>query len=333
MKKAISLLEDNPSVQRRYVEIIFESLRNLGYNCEFVKSFEEFDVKRKDDVIVVCISHLNVLRAYIKGYKNIIYWVQGSSPDESFIRNHSYIRKAVISLIEYTALKISRMVFMVSSSMLSFYNNKYHTSFNKKTFIMPCYNSEIDANSFYKQAKYENNTFCYVGGLALWQCFPETVKLYKKIEDSLQNTKLYVFTGEKDLAENILDENDVRNYEVRYVSPSELNEEISKYKFGFILREESPINYVATPTKLSNYLAAGLIPIVTSAVGFFKETLADLKHTVVLSNICDEDPVVKFCEKKINADMVNKEYDTFFKKYYCTEKYVVEISQKIEQLF
>lgn len=40
-----------------------------------------------------------------------------------------------------------------------------------------------------------------------------------------------------------------------------MSEALADVKFGFVLRNDVPVNRVATPTKLSSYLSAGVIPV------------------------------------------------------------------------
>ena len=331
VKSAFSIREDKMAVQEFYVIIIFYALESLGYNCKFYNSVEESLVESKDS-IYVSISHYYSLRMYLKGYRKQIYWIQGTSPDESFIRNHSYIRKFIISCIEYFAISKAKYVFMVSESMLKHYQKKYHKDYSFKTYIMPCYNSEIQRELFFTPGKYEENTFCYVGGLSVWQCFPETVGLYKQIEDRVPNAKLKVFTGDQDKAKSILKEKGVKNYEVKYVKPDQLVSELASCKYGFIVRAESPVNYVATPTKLSNYMAAGLIPIVSNSVGFFEEILGKAENAVVLNGSDDLNKIINITERSISAEDVYEEFSTLFSQFYNTDAHIKQIAEKLQTI-
>ena len=197
---------------------------------------------------------------------------------------------------------------------------------------MPCYNSEIQRELFFTPGKYEENTFCYVGGLSVWQCFPETVELYKQIEDKVPNAKFKVFTGDQDKAKAILKEKGVNNYEVKYVKPDQLVSELASCKYGFIVRAESPVNYVATPTKLSNYMAAGLIPIVSNSVGFFEEILGKAENAVVLNGSDDLNKIINITERSISAEDVYEEFSTLFSQFYNTDAHIKQIAEKLQTI-
>ncbi|MFH4294131.1 hypothetical protein WAJ58_23570, partial [Acinetobacter baumannii] len=57
---------------------------------------------------------------------------------------------------------------------------------------------------------------------------------------------------------------------IKYVSLENLDTELLKYKYGFLIRENHIVNNVATPTKMNSYLANGIIPIYLSFIDHFK---------------------------------------------------------------
>ena len=332
MERAYYIKEDKSNVQDYYVHVILESLKLFGYETIVVekKTMEMKGIPKSS--CLVLISHYNVLRYYRKGFRNIIYWVQGSSPDESFMRNHSYVRKFIISCIEYFALEKSKLVFMVSQGMLKHYKRKYHKDYSYKTYIMPCYNDRIEVANFKTLGKYTNNVFCYVGGLSVWQCFPETVAFYKSIEDDIPNAEFRVFTPDVDKAKQIMEDAGLKRYSAKFVKSDELSKELAECKFGFILRAKSPVNYVATPTKLSNYLASGLIPIVSDSVEYFKEVLDDCKYAVVLSDNSDNKKVLDLAQKAISTTELLAEYSKIFDTYYNDKLHIENISKIMRSL-
>ena len=181
-------------------------------------------------------------------------------------------------------------------------------------------------------AEYENNVFCYVGGLSVWQCFPETVAFYKSIEDKIPNAEFRVFTPDVDKAIQIMEEFGLKRYSAKFVKSDELSKELAECKFGFILRAKSPVNYVATPTKLSNYLASGLIPIVSDSVEYFNEILKDCKYAVILSENSDTKKVIDLALQKAEESKLFIEYSEIFNKYYNDEYHAANISKKISDL-
>lgn len=332
MKNIYYIKEDKAAVQDYYADIIARGIE-ITVGCPKYKCISINETNKIDkDSIIISISHYITFRLCLKGFKNIVYWVQGSSPDESFMRNHSYLRKFFISCIEFFALEKAKFVFMVSQGMLKHYKRKYHKDYSYKTYIMPCYNSELQMNLFNTPAKYENNTFCYVGGLSVWQCFPETVELYKKLEDKIPNAKFKVLTGDGEKAKSIIDSYGIKNYEIKYVKPNQLVNELASCKYGFIVRAKSPVNYVATPTKLSNYMAAGLIPIVSNTVSFFEEILGKSKYAVVLDGNNDIKRIIDMANENISSEDIYNEYNNLFNKFYCNETHIKNIVSRLKKV-
>lgn len=108
--------------------------------------------------------------------------------------------------------------------------------------------------------------------------------------------------------------------------------ELSECKYGFIIRKESPVNFVATPTKLSNYLASGLIPIVSNTVEFFSAVLNKCHYAILLEDNKDITPVVQMSSEAINPNDVFNEYNELFKEYFNDRKHIENIKLLINRL-
>lgn len=85
------------------------------------------------------------------------------------------------------------------------------------------------------------------------------------------DVELRVFTFSVDQANKLLEERGIKNYSVTSVPPDQMTEALRDVKFGFVLRDDIAVNNVATPTKLSSYLSAGVIPVYSTALKDFHE--------------------------------------------------------------
>ncbi len=315
----------NQAVTSFYVDIITEALQSLGYETE-KKNALTYD---KDNFGIVIVTAKDYKLAKKCGYRHILLWLQGLPPEESFMRNHSYLRKFILSIRDRNALKHSNLVFLVSEKMREFLENKYRISFKNKYMIMPCFNTELDKASFSVPEKYEKNVFTYTGSLASWQCFEQTARLYSQIEQALPDCRFDVYTSEKAEAEALLKKYGVKNYRIDFVTPSELTERLKCCKFGFVLREDDPVNNVATPTKFSTYLSNGVIPIFSSCIDGFYRATQDMKYVVALDSFTP-DKVFQFCKSPVNVDELTAEYVKLFDTYYNRQLYVENISNFIK---
>lgn len=339
----------NIEVTNYYLDIIEKAFCKLGEETRFVSFraarkvgkfrllynllFFNFGYKgiSKEDWIVVANSP-EVVNLWLHGYKNIILWIQGIAPEESYMNNESKISKKILEVLERLAIKYSKFTFMVSNAMKEHYETKYHVDFGERYFIMPCYNVSLDLTSFEYPNKYDNNVFAYVGSTVSWQCFRETITLYKKIEDLLPNSELRLYTSGKEEAKLMCEELGIQSYLIDFVHADELKEKLKSCKFGFIIRDDNVVNNVATPTKLSSYMASGVIPIFTQAIKDFAQNSMLLKNVCLINSFNDSDTIIKVANMKIESEEIMNEYKMFFEKYYNDTNYILNIANKIQNI-
>lgn len=321
------------SVTCTYMNIVKEALALTNKEIEFIEKGNHAKTKKScivSDTIQVAFTY------FCKGYKNQIVWMQGVVPEESFMRNHSKLRYKLISIMERYVLKKAKMLLLVSDEMRKHYETKYKLQLADKSVIMPCFNETEIVNEAFLQEKYAQNNFVYVGSLHAWQCFEQTVLLYSAIEKKATvPTKFYVYTFQKSLAEEIIKKHGVQNYVVDCVEKEKLSDCIMKMKFGFVIREDHTVNNVATPTKFSNYLANGIIPIYSRALRSFR-CFDDKAHIGIVYDLSnhqnDLDAIITYLDKEISADELRQKCEMAFDTYYSVEKYKMEILEKVTQL-
>ena len=218
------------------------------------------------------------------------------------------------------------MLIFVSYAMKKHYEVKYKMKFVDNYVIMPCFNTEIQNDSFTSPKKYDNNLFVYAGGLSIWQCFNKTLKCYEEIEKfELPNTKLLILTQDKEKALEKIRKTNIKNYEIDFVKPENLPEILKIAKYGFVIRDDVPVNRVATPTKISTYIANGLIPIYSECIIDFHNKIKDYRFKLVYDNNFI-DSLLSLANYKIDSKDVYLEYETIFKQYYNTNYYINEVS-------
>ncbi|MEQ9607599.1 MAG: hypothetical protein RLN99_08035 [Kiloniellaceae bacterium] len=108
--------------------------------------------------------------------------------------------------------------------------------------------------------------FVYSGSLAAYQCFAQTVDLFRSVHAVRPQTHLLVLTPQKAQADEILSslpQGSFTSVSARY---REVNAYLNAADLAFMLREDTPVNRVASPTKFAEYCLAGLPVIMTDAV-------------------------------------------------------------------
>lgn len=315
---------ENKEVINDYLNIIGEAYKKNGGKIEFVDSVKK--IKKNELVLVPVFT--DVIRLLLSGNRNIIYWVQGLDAEESYIRNNKKIRYYIINLLVKVCLEKSLFIFFVSNEMKKFYEKKYNIIINNY-YIMPCFNEKIHLELFDYKGKYSNGVFAYVGSLAKWQCFEKTIYMYKKIEENFKNTKLLILTFDKETAKKIIDKYDIKNYTIDCVEKKEVSSRLKEAAYGFVIREDIPINNVSTPTKISSYMSAGLIPIFSNVIKDFDLYSKKLNYVCSIDNNNYLSKVEELLNKEVVIKDIKEEYNQVFSTYYSREFYINDIKENV----
>ena len=313
-----------------YICVIEKGLQKTGIEIKRIKDLNDIN---EEDIVVTTDAH-SFFSVWEKNKKQrIIIWFQGIAPEEMRClkgNNIKWLLKSFVwSYFERIALKHATFCIFVSESMRQHFKKKYgynHINY----FIMPCFNQEINKNCF-TEDKYLHPTFVYAGGLAKWQCFEETLLIYKVIKNRINNARLYLYTHEKERAKSIVYNLGIDDVEIKSVEYHEMQKELAGKKYCFLIREDIQINHVATPTKLNTYMAAGCIPIFSNVIDAFKENLGKIDYKIEYKGNMNQlaDELLIFENKRINPDTIYCEYKALFDEYYSKEKYSLELCEKL----
>lgn len=318
--------KDNSTVTDFYMNTIQAALEQAGNPTTAIGDPSQCRPQKGD--VVVAATATNALRLYPK-CRRLIYWAQGIWPEESYMRNQSKLRFWIAGILEKWALSRAEFVFFVSGAMREFYEKKYDLSFEGRCYIMPCANESLHAECFCAPEKYEENTFCYAGSLSAWQCFEETIVLYRKIEERYPDSKLLLLVRDREKAMEYIQKYSVKNYEFDFVPVSQLPERLKHVKFGFVLRQPHPVNRVATPTKLLTYLANGLIPIYSDCLDGMQEIMSGTDYRVPYGNDGKIDAIEALMKETVSGETVLREYTKIYEKYYDSDKHIQQIAGTI----
>lgn len=324
MMKTIDLYYpyNNNVVTDHYFHILVSAFERLGVGCHRIDSLAQ---KRSDGVLVAIAGDASKARK--AGYRKVFLWLQGIIPEESYLRHHSRVRRLVLSGIERRGLRAADFVFYVSEAMREHLQQKYRLP-PKPCYVMPCFNDELHEAAFHTPGKYENNLFLYAGSMEAWQCFRETAALYAALETRLPNCSFRVLTKDQAAARAILEELGVRSYSISFTPPDRIGEELSRAKFGFSLREDNPVNRVATPTKLSTYVAFGVLPIYSACLQGFHEVARGNPYCLCVKDGADAiAKIERLCGAQINSMDVYNRMRESFGEYYSSSFHIPHITE------
>ena len=311
----------NMVVLEHYMNIIKGALNRNGFVCDDVISLDGLD---KKDLFFFPMG-IDAFKFYFKGYRNFILWQQGATADESYLRNHSRLRYRILNFMDCFSMKKAKMICFCSQYMQTHYEKLSHTSFAPKSYLMPCYNESL-APEFIVKKDYSKKNFAYVGSLDLWQCFEQTAALYVQIEQAFPDAFFKVLTFSVEKAENILKSLGAKNYEVKCVAKEQVQDELKDVVYGFLLREDTIVNRVATPTKLSSYMSVGIIPIFSDVLDDFYRASKNMKYVVPVSSMESSDRICEAISNKVDKTALQEEYEYFFGSYYGTATHMEKMS-------
>lgn len=319
---------NNGIVTDEYLNLIGKSLEESGVQVNYTSDFSEALKLDKDEIVVVART-VEAYKLIKNGYKKVVVWFQGIEPEESYMAHHSKLRYWILSHMERVILKKGLFFIFVSEEMVRHYERKYKQSLDRSViYIMPCQNTIFHSEAFIPREKYSKNVFAYTGSLAVWQKFEDTVGAYKKIEEAgIPDCELWIYTSEQEEAKKIVEKYGIQHYKIGFVKSDELPMELSQAKYGFIIREDTPVNRVATPTKISTYLSCGLIPIYSDCLAAFSEIAKTMRYAIRY----DENYIVNI--KKINAEGIKNEdvlleYQQVYSEYFDSSLHQDKLTSK-----
>lgn len=308
----VKLYGENSTVTTSYLKAIGGAYEALGRNVHYFMDEDEPAMKKNDTVVIA--TAIDAFKLHLRGFRHIAFWSQGVWPEESFLRHESRLRLTVCDFVEKKALVWAEKVFLVSNAMFRHYEEKYSIGLAGKSFVTACSNEEIHPNAFAMEGKYSRPIFTYAGSLVAYQCIDQMLCAYAKARAVFPEARLLFFTNEVEEAERKVAAMGLEGVIVDSRPQDQLWKYVAEAKYGFVLREDSVINRVATPTKISTYLANGVIPIYGSCIEAFSETSEGILRLKYNEETFVDD-LRELETMNIAAEDIFNQYSDYFAKY------------------
>lgn len=249
-----------------YISIVNDCLIERGYSVQTVYRLSDIIAPN----LIFTVTDYCFCKAKLKFPRiKTINWKQGVGFEEAKMIRPFY-KWIPFYLCEFISLHFSDMQLFVSDIMAEYYR-KYFLYRGDNHIIMPCYNLKLA--TFRDLERYNSPSFVYAGGVSKWQGIDVLLDTYAIVERNIPKAKLVMLSNDRTYILNEANKRGIKNITVKYLPLSELQNELQKYKYGFILRERNWVNLVATPTKMNSYLAAYLIPIFSDGVNDFDKNI------------------------------------------------------------
>lgn len=223
----------------------------------------------------------------------IVFDCHGIIPEEEFYgddKKENRLEYIILKIVEKIALKNSDLVITVSEKMSNHLRNIWDSDF----FIMPmCVNSdfsfaledrEIIRNKLNLNKK---RVIVYSGSLTEHQCPNQMFSFFKEIYETDNSYHFLImvpknYLNKAQFLSSNLEENSFTIVSVKRTMVPFL---LTASDIGLLLRSESLVNQVSSPTKFSEYLASGLSVITTKYVGDSSNLIKKNKVGFILNSI------------------------------------------------
>lgn len=239
-------------------------------------------------------STMHALRARPHTKAKVVFDVHGASPEETEMSGGNASRVKHLQEWEKAALNEVDLRVFVSNRMQSFFKAKYILP-DYPSVVVPCcvHNKRFrmkEEDRLSKRAQMgitDKFVFLYLGTLSVWQ-WPEAMfSLFAQFHREKSDSLFYLLLpqAEHDRAVSFLKRHNLppTSYIIEEVPHTEVGSVIGVADAGLLLRKSHPVNYVSSPTKFGEYLAAGVPVIATEDIGDISDIIKKEKVGLIIS--------------------------------------------------
>lgn len=214
-----------------------------------------------------------------------IYWYQGFESEESYLKHQSFLRRSILRLSEFYAMKASDVIITPSDAMIDVLLQRYPALKVNNFVTIPnladSYSTRPRDPRLWGFEKAPQLALGYIGSLARWQCFEESCRIVAAIQDHLPDTWFLVLTQDSQKAESIIKQEGIRLYRILTATTGMVSSYASSFDLGFMLRKNHIVNYVSCPMKWLEYWQCGVPIIATKAVKISSEAAAYSHNCII----------------------------------------------------
>jgi hypothetical protein len=189
----------------------------------------------------------------------------GAPPEEAAMYLE-YAERYFWDYVECIVMKHVSTIVVVTHAMASHLAAK-HPGAKAKVIVMPILPKTADDPGSWERADVARPLLIYAGGMQKWQRISRMAAAISKLRSTCDYILLTseVAILARQLFDAGLPPGEARA-RIRSVSHRQVLSFYEKAHYGFLLREDSIVNRVACPTKLIEYIAAGVVPILDSPI-------------------------------------------------------------------
>lgn len=265
------------------------------------------------------VSYATSLAQELNNNFNYIMDYHGAVPEEFAEFSRSEMGKfnyKYLKLMEEKAIRNSYNIVCVSNYFKDYISNTFNYNKDKIHVIPSCVPANyigFDKNlrdSLRKSLNIHNKkVIIYAGSVVSYQCIDEMIDLFKGLVE-VDNSFYFIFlvanSSKTIITEKFKDRNiKDAHYRVDSVPHKEVLNYCMASDYGIIIRNNSLVNRVSSPTKILEYLATGLPLIITNNIGDFSQypvTKVELKYTDIINSNINYEKITKLMEEHIDRE-------------------------------
>lgn len=205
----------------------------------------------------------------------------------------------------------------ISNELKKYYHERYNIEMINET-VIPCF------TSFEKNLEginvSETLNILYVGGQQFYQRINDIPKLISKIKNNNINVILCLNGNKNYELENSFKKLNIKSEFYYNLNKEQLDSIYSKSDVGILIRDNTNLNKVASPVKLSEYLSKGLYLLIIGEVGDFYRFVKKHPKLGYCNKSLEAIEEIRL-EKNLGDKEFRKEFSKRFSKEFCIEKY------------
>lgn len=204
--------------------------------------------------------------------------------------------------------------------------------------VVPCC-CDVDGCRFSEEARRRwrgefgfaeaHRVLCYCGGLADWQRAPDILSLCNEVAKRREDCRFLFLCQATDSLRRLMESAGLPRERcvVKSCLPQEVPDHLSAADAGIIMRDDIPVNNVASPIKIGEYLSCGLPVILTRGIGDYSQMLHENGLGLLLDETRDVGAqVVGFMERPDFADLRYRAIE-FAKGYASWESHLTDLKE------
>jgi glycosyltransferase involved in cell wall biosynthesis len=241
---------------------------------------------------------------------SVVLDIHGVVPEENFMAGRK-LRGVIYGWMEKRLVNYVKLAICVSEKMKAHFQQKYPLA-TTKYLILPIIQEPAGSNKLpeVKELMHDDVVFIYSGGLQKWQNIPLMLETVQKLKS---RSYLFLFlTQQPEALNEMLAQYNMNGHRiiVRSASKEELPGYYSISHYGFLLRDEHIVNEVACPTKMYEYLEAGITPVLLSRkIGDYEKmnidvlSLSDIDDSLIPKKSINNQQQVARVRDKVSIDL------------------------------